>query len=91
MPPAIPFPTVRARSLSNVLDDLREARRDYDDAMVVLAFEHAHDFHDDETQDRCAEAETRLEDLRDEANALLLDATGLTFEALLAAREGCLL
>jgi hypothetical protein len=33
MPPAIPLATIRPRSLANVLADLKEARRDYDDAL----------------------------------------------------------
>jgi hypothetical protein len=69
---------IRPRSLANIRDDLVEARRDYDDALA------------DKHQDRATEAETRQEDLRDEFETRLLDATGLSFEALLKMREECL-
>jgi hypothetical protein len=74
--------TIRPRSLANVLADLKEARRDYDDALGA---------NDADAEDRATEAETRLEDLRADFDARLIAATGLSFEALLKAREECLL
>jgi hypothetical protein len=74
-----PHATIRPRSLDNVLADVKEARRDYDDALA------------DKHEDRATEAETRLDDLREEFETRLLDATGLTFETLIKAREECLL
>jgi hypothetical protein len=85
--------TVRPRSLANILDDLRHARRDYDDATSELAGEACKRsfYRYDLTSDRVTEAETRMEDLRSEFADALTEATGLTFEALMKAREGCLL
>jgi hypothetical protein len=84
MPPANIIPiAVRARSLRNVLDDLREARRDYDAFTSDRAIRR-------DADDRATEAETRLEDLREEFERRLTDATGLTFEQLLKCREECL-
>jgi hypothetical protein len=74
--------TVRPRSLANILDDLRHARRDYDDALAAK---------DADAEDRATEAEIRVTDLRAEFDEALVEATGLTFEALLKAREGCLI
>jgi hypothetical protein len=89
MPPANIIPiTVRPRSLRNVLDDLREARRDYDQALED-AFTSDRAIRRD-ADDRATEAETRLEDLREEFERRLTDATGLTFEQLLKCREECL-
>jgi ribosome recycling factor len=75
-------PAIRARSLTNVLTDLRHARRDWEQAL--------HDRSAD-AEDRATEAETRLEDLRDEFWLKFTEATGLTVEALMKAREDCLL
>ena len=78
-------PAIRARSLANVLLDLKEARGDLDLANVsLLACE-------PDAEDRYAEAETRLEDLRAEFEDRLLGTTGLTVETLMKAREDCLL
>jgi hypothetical protein len=55
--------TIRPRSLANVLDDLKEARRDYDDALSD------HPTH----EDRATEAETRVEDLREEFDVRLAE------------------
>jgi hypothetical protein len=63
--------TVRPRSLANVLLDLKEAIRDWRDAV---------DSDDPDADDRATEAETRLEDLREEFAAKLVDCTGLTAE-----------
>jgi hypothetical protein len=66
-------PVIRARNLSNVLDDLREARGDVDAArMAVLNGEDA--------EDRVTEAETREEDLREEFAAKFVEANGMTIE-----------
>jgi hypothetical protein len=93
MPPANIIPiAVRARSLRNVLADLREARRDYDQALedVKHATLGMHQRHYGDLDDRATEAETRLGDLREEFERRLTDATGLTFEQLLKCREECL-
>jgi hypothetical protein len=111
--------TVRPRSLANILDDLRHARREYDDALAGICsecrgdgvlssgfyFRSDHSVAEDcagcpccegtgkpaDAEDRASEAETRMEDLRSEFADALTEATGLTFEALMKAREGCLL
>lgn len=78
----IPHPTVRPRSLANVLADIREARGDLDLASLsLLACE-------PDAEDRYAEAETRLEDLRGEFDVKLAESTGLTLEDLRQAYAG---
>ena len=61
--------TVRLRTLSTILGDLREARGDYDDAIA-----------DPEAEDRATAAETRLDDLREEAATCFARANGCTIE-----------
>lgn len=78
---------IRPRSLANVLADLRHACEDYDEAIDKISGSPD----DADLQDRATEAETRQADLREEFSAKLLEATGLTLETLLAARERCLL
>lgn len=82
MPPANPVVAIRPRSLANVLADLKEARRDWDDALAA---------NDADAEDRATEAETRLEDLREEALSKIYDALGMEFEAVLKMREEGLL
>lgn len=79
MPPAIPFPTIRPRSLSNVLLDLKEAKRDYDDALG------------DEHEDRATEAETRFTDLQTEFDVRLAESTGLSVDDFRAAYSEALI
>ena len=69
-----PHPAIRARSLANVLADIKEARGDLDLANVsLLACE-------PDADDRYSEAETRLEDLREEFETRFVEAAGLTVE-----------
>jgi transcription elongation GreA/GreB family factor len=72
----------RPRSLDNILADIKDARRDYDCALAA---------DDADAEDRATEAETRVEDLRGEFDELLIAATGLSFEALVKAREEALI
>jgi hypothetical protein len=77
--------TIRPRSLANVLSDLKEARGDLDAANAsLLACE-------SDAEDRYAEAETRLEDLREEFDARFVSVAGLTVSDVMKAREECLL
>jgi hypothetical protein len=68
--------TIRPRSLSAVLDDLKEAKSDYHDALA--ATRNAADA--EEADDRATEAETRLSDLQAEFDVRLAEATGITVE-----------
>lgn len=91
MPPANPnIIAIRPRSLDTVLADLKATRRDFDDALSDIARPQS-ETAAIETADRATEAETRLEDLRAEFDARLIDVTGLTVEALMKAREECLI
>ena len=77
-----PHPTIRARSLANVLLDLREARRDWEQALkdAECAVREGDEHLEDECCDRMSEADTRIDDLRDEFAERFLDATGLTWK-----------
>ncbi len=81
MPPAIPFPTVRARSPANVLADLKEAKRDWEQALAdaECAAREGDERLEAEHGDRMSEADTRIDDLRDEFAARFVEATGLTW------------
>jgi hypothetical protein len=100
--------TIRPRSLANVLLDLKEARRDYDDALAGICpdcrgdggnssgfyFRSDHSVSEDfsecpccegtgkltDADDRATEADTRVDDLRDEFTARFHEATGLTWK-----------
>lgn len=80
--------TIRPRSLSNVLLDLKEAKRDYDVAVGAIS---AGGFLHDDIQDRATEAETRVEDLREEFDVRLAESTGLTVEDFRAAYSEALI
>jgi hypothetical protein len=67
-------PAIRARSLSNVLKDLKEAHRDLHNAIADFD-----DPEDSDVDDRCAEAETRVYDLREEFAERFVETTGLTW------------
>jgi hypothetical protein len=77
--------TIRPRSLANVLADLREARGDLDAANASLVA------CESDAEDRYAEAETRLEDLREEFDVRFVSVAGLTVADVMKAREECLL
>jgi hypothetical protein len=81
---------IRPRSLAAVLADLKEARRDFDDALADIE-RYAPGWHRATAIDRADEAETRLDDLRAEFDARLIDTTGLTLNALMSARESALI
>jgi hypothetical protein len=61
----------RPRTLAHVLLDLREARRDLDDALAD---------DDPDAEDRATEADNRIDTLRDEFERQLKVATGLSVE-----------
>lgn len=76
---------IRPRSLVNVLADIREARGDLDAANAsLLACE-------EDAEDRYTEAETRLEDLREEFETRFAETSGLTLADLWKAREEAVL
>lgn len=84
--------TIRPRSLANVLSDLKEARDDVSNAHAALAtLACRHGVLSDDEHDRALEAETRLDDLREEFEARFKDATGLTIADVLKAREEAVL
>jgi phosphate uptake regulator len=64
---------IRPRSLANVLSDLKEA---HDDAIQAQS---------DGDDDRFGEAETRVDDLRDEFAERFVETTGLTWKQIEAA------
>jgi ABC-type phosphate transport system auxiliary subunit len=68
-----------------VLADLREARGDLDAANASLVA------CESDAEDRYAEAETRLEDLREEFDVRFVSVAGLTVADVMKAREECLL
>lgn len=75
-------PAIRPRSLATVLADLREAHRDFNDALAA---------DDADAEDRATEAETRLDDLREDFDARMVATTGLTIEDLRTAYAEALL
>jgi hypothetical protein len=84
--------TIRPRSLANVLSDLKEARGDLDDAQCAIrVLARIGGEQCDELQDRATEAETRLEDLREEFDARFVSVAGLTVAEVMKAREGALI
>ena len=74
--------TIRPRTCATILSDIEEARRDYDDALTA---------EDADAEDRATEAETRLDDLRDEFAERFEEACGLKLGDVLFARERALL
>lgn len=64
----------RPRTLAHVLLDLREARDDWLEACAAAERE------EPDADDRASEADTRVDDLRDEFAARFQDATGLTWK-----------
>ena len=78
-------PTVRPRSLAQVLADIREAFDDYQDALTAIRLD------DPDGHDRATEAGTRLDDLRDEFAAKFVEATGLSVDDFRAAYAGALI
>ena len=85
MPPAIPLITIRPRSLANVLLDLKDARRDWEQALAEAERD------EPDADDRMSEADTRLDDLREEFESRFLDATGLTWGQIEDAIQGAVL
>lgn len=81
-----PFhPAVRPRTLANVLLDLKEARNDWDEAMAAAERE------EPDADDRATEADTRVDDLRDEFTKRFEEATGLTWKQIEVAIQDALL
>jgi hypothetical protein len=73
---------IRPRTCATILSDIEEARRDYDDALTA---------EDADADDRATEAETRLDDLRDEFAERFEEACGLKLGDVLFAREQALI
>lgn len=76
--------TIRPRTLANVLLDLKEARRDWEQALadaerVVTPRGEPVSQAEIDAGDRMSEADTRTEDLRDEFAERFHEATGLTW------------
>jgi hypothetical protein len=67
-------PAIRPRSLANVLLDLKEARRDWEQALADAERD------EPDADDRMSEADTRIEDLREEFAERFVEATGLTWK-----------
>jgi hypothetical protein len=84
---------IRPRSLANILADLKEARGDLQQALedVKHATLGMPSQHYADIDDRATEAETRVDDLRDEFEAAFLRSTGLSVEDVLKAREEAVL
>jgi GTP1/Obg family GTP-binding protein len=82
--------TIRPRSLANVLSDLKEARGDLDDAQCAIRVL-ARIGGEQCDEIAATEAETRLEDLREEFDARFVSVAGLTVEQVMKAREGALI
>jgi predicted ATPase len=72
MPPAIPLRREQ-RNLANVLLELRQARRDWADAIEAT---------DADAEDRASEADQRTDDLRQEFADRFVAATGLTWKTI---------
>ena len=62
------------RTLANVLLDLKEARRDWEQALNEAERDEPN------ADDRMSEADQRTDDLREEFAAMFLSATGLTWK-----------
>ena len=71
---------IRPRSLANVLLDLKEARRDWEQALSEGEAAKPYSKEDSDAGDRMSEADTRIDDLRDEFAERFLEATGLTWK-----------
>jgi hypothetical protein len=69
----VPHPAIRPRSLANVLLDLKEARRVWEQALADAERD------EPDADDRMSEADTRIEDLREEFGQRFVEATGLTW------------
>lgn len=67
-------PATRPRTLANVLLDLREARDDWHEACAAAERE------EPDADDRATEADTRVDDLREEFAERFQEATGLTWK-----------
>lgn len=82
MPPHNIVALTRPRSLANVLLDLKEARSDWEQASADAdcACREGNPKLEDQAQDRATEADTRVDDLREEFASRFLDATGLTWK-----------
>ena len=81
----IPHPAIRPRSLANVLLDLKEATRDWERALadaerVATPMSEPLCQEEIDAGDRMSEADTRIDDLREEFAERFLEATGLTWK-----------
>jgi hypothetical protein len=85
MPPHNQVVAIRARSLANILCDLREARDDWHEACAAAERE------EPDADDRASEADTRVDDLRDEFAERFHEATGLTWKQIEAAIQAAVL
>jgi hypothetical protein len=70
-PPAIPIRSAHPRTMRHVLDDLREAVGDYNDALTAK---------DEDAEDRATHYDRKRDDLWNELNRLSRRATGLGVE-----------
>ena len=84
--------TIRPRTCATILSDIEEARRDYDDAVEELRNATlGMAYGNQDADDRATEAETRLDDLRDEFAERFEEACGLKLGDVLFAREQALI
>lgn len=84
-------PATRPRTLSNVIDDLREARSDQMQALDDLRCAQDDTGASDDADDRVTEADTRVDDLRAEFETRFEEVTGLTWKQVEAAVEEAVL
>lgn len=82
MPPHNILPFRQQRTLANVLLDLKEARRDWEQAGkdADCAYREGNALLEDDAGDRMSEADKRIDDLRAEFARLFQFATGLTWK-----------
>jgi len=89
MPPHNLATITPPRTIANVLLDLREARRDWEQALrdAERAARENNPRLEEEYGDRMSEADRRIDDLRDEFAERFVKATGLTWKQVQEAVE----
>lgn len=93
MPPHNLATIERPRTLAHVLLDLKEAKRDWEQAAkdAECAGRESNPRIEDEAGDRMTEADRRIDDLREEFASRFLAATGLTWKQVETAVEDAVL
>lgn len=91
MPPHNLATIERPRNLAHVLLDLKEARRDWEQALQDAERAPHYSKEEEEAGDRMSEADRRIDDLRDEFASRFQAATGLTWKQVETAIEEAVL